>query len=151
VDYMSGRNCYRRLTRSLQAIGVSALLATGMTWAGSIYDHPIDTSIMAGMAAPECAQVRAMRAGSLLLATQPDGDICRSLFLYRIAFADAANSAPSYTTSIMQDRFGEFRQLIGYVCLLWLAVVGIAIALAYAIRAGYGRCRHIAYWMARIH
>ncbi|CAN7789970.1 hypothetical protein LJR034_009014 [Caballeronia sp. LjRoot34] len=41
----------------------------------------------------------------------------------------------------MQDRIGEFRQLVGYVCLLWLAVAGVVIGLTYAVRFGYQR-----YW-----
>lgn len=37
----------------------------------------------------------------------------------------------------MQDRVDEFRRLISHVWLLCLATVGIVVALAYAIRAGY--------------
>jgi hypothetical protein len=112
-----------------------------MTWAGSTYDHPIDRSILAGMEAPECAEVRAMRAGSLLLTGQPDNDVCRSVYLYRTTLHDAADDAPSYTASVMQDRISEFRQLVGYVCVMWLAVVGVVIGMTYAVRLGYQR-----YW-----
>lgn len=135
----SGRNRPRWWRVSVQAAVLSIALGIGVTWAGSTYDHPVDRSIMAGMAAPECAEVRTMRAGSLLLATQPDSDVCRSFFLYRTTFLDAADDARSYAASVIQDRIGEFRQLVGYVCLLWLAVVGIVFGVAYAVRLGYQR------------
>ena len=134
-----GRNRHPWWALSVQAAVLSVAIAIGMTWAGSIYDHPIDPSIMAGMAAPECAEVRAMRAGSLLPARQPDSDVCRSFYLYRTTFPDAADDLPSYTASVMQGRISEFRQLVGYVCLIWLAIVGIAIGVAYAVRLGYQR------------
>jgi hypothetical protein len=82
-----------------------------------------------------------MRAGSLLLTGQPDNEVCRSAYLYRTTFPDAADDAPSYAASVMQDRIGEFRQLVGYVCLLWLAVAGIVLGVAYAVRVGYQRHR----------
>jgi hypothetical protein len=126
---------------SIQAAILSVILAIGVTWAGSTYDHPVDRSILAGMAAPECAEVRAMRAGSLLLAIQPDSDVCRSFFLYRTTLPDAADDPRSYKAFIMQDRIGEFRQLVGYVFLLWLAVTGVAIGVAYVVRFGYRRYR----------
>ena len=132
------RNWYRVLIRLIQAAVLSAILATGVTWGGAIYDHPVDASIMAGMAAPECAIVGAMPAGSVLLAVQPDNDICRSYFLYRTSIPNSTNDANSYMRSVMQDRIDEFRQLIGYVWLLCLATVGIIVALAYVIRVGYG-------------
>lgn len=94
---------------------------------------------MAGMAAPECAEVRAMRAGSLLLTGQPDNDVCRSVYLYRTTFPDAADNAHLYAASVVQDRISEFRQLVGYVCLMWLAVVGVVIGMTYAVRFGYRR------------
>jgi hypothetical protein len=124
---------------SVHAAVLSVVIAIAMTWVGSAYDHPVDRSVMAGMAAPECAEVRTMRAGSLLLATQPDSDVCRSFFLYRTTFPDAADDARSYAASVIQDRIGEFRQLVGYVCLLWLAVMGIVFGVAYAVRLGYQR------------
>ncbi|MFM0080638.1 hypothetical protein P0D72_17420 [Paraburkholderia sediminicola] len=126
---------------SIQAGVLSVIIAIGMTWAGSNYDHPVDRSIMAGMAAPECAEVRAMRAGSLLLTGQPDNDACRSVYLYRTTFPDAADDAHSYAASVMRDRISEFRQLVGYVCLMWLTVVGVAIGMTYAVRLGYQRYR----------
>lgn len=137
----SRRNRYRWLVVSVNVVILMVIIAIGMTWAGSTYDHPIDRSIVVGMGAPECAEVRAMRAGSLLLARQPDSDICRSFFLYRTTFPDAADDLHSYMASVMQDRIGEFRQLVGYVCLLWLAVAGVVIGLTYAVRFGYQR-----YW-----
>lgn len=73
----------RRLTRWIQALALSALLAIGVTWIGAAVDHPVERAIVDGMAAPECAQVRAMPAGSLLSARQPDSAVCRSFFLYR--------------------------------------------------------------------
>jgi hypothetical protein len=118
----------------VQAAVLSVVLSIAVTWAGSSYDHPVDRSIVAGMAAPECAEVRAMRAGSLLLANLPDSDVCRSSFLYRATFSDAVDDPHSYMASVMQDRIGEFRQLVGYVCLLWIAVVGAVIGVAYAVR-----------------
>jgi hypothetical protein len=136
-----GRNRHRWWVVPLQAAVLSVIIAIGMTWAGSTYDHPVNRSIMAGMAAPECAEVRAMRAGSLLLARQPDSDVCRSVYLYRTTFPDAADDAHSYTASVMQDRISEFRQLVGYVCLMWLAVAGVVIGVTYAVRLGYQRYR----------
>lgn len=134
-----GRNRHRWWVVSLQATVLSVIAAVGMTWVGSIYDHPVDRSIMAGMAAPECAEVRAMRAGSLLLTGQPDNDVCRSVYLYRTMFPDAADDTHSYTVSVVQDRISEFRQLVGYVCLMWLAVAGVVIGMTYAVRLGYRR------------
>ena len=134
---MKHRNWYRVSIRLIQATVLSAILATGVTSGGAIYDHPIDASITAGMAAPECAVVRAMPAGSVLLAVQPDHDICRSYFLYRTASPNSTNDANSYMASVMQDRIDEFWQLFGYVWLLCLATVGIFVALAYAVRVGY--------------
>lgn len=136
---MRGRN--RWWVVSIQAAVLSVALVIGMTWAGSTYDHPLDQSIMAGMAAPECAEVRAMRAGSLLLTGQPDNEMCRSVYLYRTTTPDAADDVHSYTASVMQDRISEFRLLVGYVCLLWLSVVGVVIGVAYAVRLGYQRYR----------
>ncbi|XUW90472.1 hypothetical protein OH764_26225 [Burkholderia sp. M6-3] len=96
-----------------------ALFATCLTWIGSIYDHPIDDSIMTGMKTPECASVYAMPAGSVLSASQPDSDICLSFFLYRTTHSSPAANTDAYVVSIMQGRVAEFWQLIGYVLLLW--------------------------------
>ncbi|WP_144158143.1 hypothetical protein [Paraburkholderia sp. BCC1885] len=136
-----GQNRRRWWVVFVQAAVLSVMLAIGTTWAGSTYDHPMDRSIVTGMKAPECAEVRVMRAGSLLLARQPDSDVCRSFFLYRTTFPDAANDPHAYMASVMEDRIGEFRQLVGYVCLLWLAVAGVVIGVVYTVRFGYRR-----YW-----
>jgi hypothetical protein len=124
-----------------QAVALSVLLSISITWAGSIIDHPIDAAITAGMASPECAEVRAMAAGSLLSASLPNNDVCRSFFLYRATLSDATDDAGSYATSVMQDRIDEFWQLIGYVGVLSLAVVGTTFTLAAAARIAYRRRR----------
>jgi hypothetical protein len=95
MDRICKGNGYAWLRRLAQATALSALLATGITWAGSIADHPIDTAITVGMMSPECAEVRAMPAGSLLSASLPNNDVCRSFFLYRATFSDATNNAGS--------------------------------------------------------
>jgi len=141
-EYQHEPNRHRRWIRSFQFVALSGLLAAAVTWAGSVYDHPLDAAIMAGMAAPECAGVRKITAGSLLPARQPDDDICRSFFLYRTTFPDATDNERAYVTSITQDRTDEFRQLIGYASLLSLAAVGVALALALAFRSLHGRYRH---------
>ncbi|AIP35372.1 putative membrane protein [Paraburkholderia xenovorans LB400] len=135
---------HRRLIRAFRLVALSGLLAAAVTWAGSVYDHPLDPAIMAGMAAPECAGVRAIAAGSLRPASQPDDDICRSFFLYRTTFSDATDNARAYVDSIARDRADEFRQLIGYVFLLSLAGVGVAFAFAFAFRSVHGH-----YWHSR--
>ncbi|KGT02072.1 hypothetical protein JT30_5924 [Burkholderia pseudomallei] len=94
----------RRLIRWIQALALSALLAIGVTWIGAAVDHPVERAIVDGMAAPECAQVRAMPAGSLLSARQPDSAVCRSFFLYRAAYVDAASNAPGYSAAVMRAR-----------------------------------------------
>lgn len=133
---------HRRLIRSFQFLVLSGLAAVAITWAGSVYDHPLDPAIMAGMAAPECAGVRTIAAGSLRPASQPDDDICRSFFLYRTTFSDATDNARAYVDSITRDRADEFRELIGYVFLLSLAVAGVALAVALAFRSVHGRYWH---------
>jgi len=109
-----------QVLRWIQIAAFGALFAICLTWIGSIYDHPTDDSIVTGMASPECASVRAVSAGSILSASQPDSDICVSFFLYRTTHPGAAGNADSYVASIMQERVAEFWQLIGYVLLLWL-------------------------------
>ncbi|SOE96676.1 hypothetical protein SAMN05414139_09654 [Burkholderia sp. D7] len=144
MDRRCKGNRYPWLCRLAQATALSALLTIGITWAGSIVDHPIDTAITAGMTSPACAEVRAMAAGSLLSASLPNNDVCRSFFLYRATFSDAAADAGAYATSVMQDRIDEFWQLIGYVGVLSLAVVGTTFALATAARIAYRRKRRVA-------
>ncbi|WP_213767664.1 hypothetical protein [Caballeronia sp. dw_19] len=107
-----------------------------MTWAGSTYDHPIDRSIVVGMGAPECAEFARCKL-ALYFSQDSRTAIFAGPFLYRTTFPDAADDLHSYKASVMQDRIGEFRQLVGYVCLLWLAVAGVVIGLTYAVRFGY--------------
>jgi hypothetical protein len=139
MDRISKRNTHPWLTRFAQATALGAVLAIGITWAGSIADHPINTAITAGMSSPACAEVRAMAAGSLLSASMPNNDICRSFFLYRATFSDATNDTGTYAASVMQDRIDEFRHLIGYVAVLSLAVVWTTLMLATAARIAYRR------------
>lgn len=136
------RTRHRRWIRSFQFVALSALLVVAVTWTGSVYDYPLDTAVMAGMVAPECAGVRSVAAGSLLPARQPDDDICRSFFLYRTTSADATDNTRAYITSIGQDRTDEFTQLIGYVSLLSLMAVDAALALTLGFRAMHARYRH---------
>lgn len=144
MNRMCNRNRHRWLIRLAQVVALSVLLSISITWAGSTIDHPIDTAITAGMTSPECAEVRAMPAGSLLSAALPNNDVCRSFFLYRATFSDATDNAGSYEASVMQDRIDEFWQLIGYVGLLSFAAVGIAFTLAAAARIAYRRYRGVA-------
>ncbi|ONB77196.1 hypothetical protein AQ905_22880 [Burkholderia pseudomallei] len=119
----------RRLIRWIQALALSALLAIGVTWIGAAVDHPVERAIVDGMAAPECAQVRAMPAGSLLSARQPDSAVCRSFFLYRAAYVDAASNAPGYSAAVMRARVDEFWQLVGYVLALWFVFVCVVVGI----------------------
>jgi hypothetical protein len=80
-----------------------------------------------------------MAAGSLLSASLPNNDLCRSFFLYRATFSDATDDAGAYAASVMQDRIDEFRQLIGYVGVLSLVVVWTTLMLATAARIAYRR------------
>ncbi|TOY80451.1 hypothetical protein DIJ62_17825 [Burkholderia pseudomallei] len=124
----------RRLIRWIQALALSALLAIGVTWIGAAVDHPVERAIVDGMAAPECAQVRAMPAGSLLSARQPDSAVCRSFFLYRAAYVDAASNAPGYSAAVMRARVDEFWQLVGYVLALWFVVVCVVVGIVVVVR-----------------
>lgn len=124
----------RRLTRWIQALALSALLAIGVTWIGAAVDHPVERAIVDGMAAPECAQVRAMPAGSLLSARQPDSAVCRSFFLYRAAYVDAASNAPGYSAAVMRARVDEFWQLVGYVLALWFVFVCVVVGIVVVVR-----------------
>ncbi len=139
MDPISKRNTHPWLTRLAQATVLGAILAIGITWAGSIADHPIDTAITAGMTSPACAEVRAMAAGSLLSASLPNNDICRSFFLYRATFSDATNDTGTYAASVMQDRIDEFWQLVGYVAVPSLVVVWTTFMLAAAASGAYRR------------
>jgi hypothetical protein len=62
-------------------------------------------------------------------------------FLYRATFLDATNDTGTYAASVIQDRIDEFRQLIGYVTVLSLAVVWTTVMLATAARIAYRRRR----------
>jgi hypothetical protein len=139
MDCISKRNPHPWLIRFAQATALGAVLAIGITWADSIADHPIDTAITAGMTSPACAEVRTMAAGSLLSASLPNNDICRSFFLYRATFSDATDDAGAYAASVMQDRIEEFRHLIGYVAVLSLVVVWTTIMVATAASTAYHR------------
>jgi hypothetical protein len=139
MDRISKRDPHPWLIRFAQATALSAVLAIGITWAGSIADHPVDAAIMAGMTSPACAEVRARAAGSLLSAPLPNNDICRSFFLYHATFPDATDDAGAYAASVMQDRIDEFRELIGYVAVLSLVVVWTIFMLATAASIAYRR------------
>lgn len=139
MDLISKRNTHVWLTRFAQTTALSAVLAIGITWAGSIADHPIDTTIVPGMSSPACAEVRAMAAGSLLSVPLPNNDICRSFLLYRATFPDATDDAAAYAASVVQDRIDEFRQLIGYVAILSLAVVWTSLMLGATVRIAHRR------------
>ncbi|AOJ06555.1 hypothetical protein [Burkholderia mayonis] len=125
---------HRRLARWIHAVGLSVLFAIGVAWISAIVDHPVEQAIVDGMTASECAKVRAMPAGSLLSATQPDNAVCRSFFLYRAAYVDAASSAAGYSAAVMRARVDEFWQLVGYVLALWFVFVCIVVAIVLIVR-----------------
>ncbi|WP_043285458.1 hypothetical protein [Paraburkholderia oxyphila] len=117
--------------RCVRGAAMGLMLASLTTWLGAIYDYPVDAAVVAGMNAPECASVRALPAGSRLAASLPDSDSCLPFFLYRASFPNAADNAKSYQSWILQQRVGEFWQLIGYVLIVWfVALGGIAMATA---------------------
>jgi hypothetical protein len=117
----------RWLRRFIHGACVVLVLAIGTTWLGATYDFPVDAAVVAGMSEPQCAFVRALPAGGRLAAPLPDGDVCLPFFLYRASYANAADDAHAYRTWILQERLGEFWQLIGYVLALWfVAMCGIA-------------------------
>lgn len=138
-----GRPRRRRwLSRCIQGACMGLMLAIGTTWLGVSYDFPSDLAVVAGMNAPECASVRALPAGSRLAAPLPDSDVCLSFFVYRVSFPNAADDAQSYRTWVLQQRIGEFWQLIGYVLVLWFVAL-CAIALATVAVRRLARClRH---------
>ena len=132
----------RRLSRCIRGACAVLMLATGATWLGAIYDFRVDPAVVAGMNARECASVRALPAGSRLAAALPDSDVCLPFFMYRVTFPDAANDAKSYQMWVLQQRVGEFWQLIGYVLVLCFVVLG-GIALAtMAVTRLVRRLRH---------
>ncbi|WP_343676641.1 hypothetical protein [Paraburkholderia heleia] len=121
---------------------MALMLAIGTTWLGVSYDFPRDAAVVTGMNAPECASVRVLPAGSRLAASLPDSDVCLPFFMYRTSFPNAADDAQSYQTWVMQQRVGEFWQLIGYVLVLWLVALS-SIALGAVAARRLVRClRH---------
>ncbi|AHI68315.1 hypothetical protein [Burkholderia thailandensis] len=134
MEHGYGRRRRRRLVKWMQVLGLSALFAIGITWIGAAADHPVEQAIVDGMAAPECAAVRAMPAGSLLSARQPDSAVCRSFFLYRAAYVDAASSAQGYSAAVMRARVDEFWQLVGYVLALWFVFVCVVVGIVLVVR-----------------
>lgn len=132
----------QRWRKTWYAVFLSMLCATSMTWLIAIFDHPVDDAIVAGMMSPECAKVGRMPPGSVLFATLPDGEICRSFFLYRATAQNAASDAPAYQSMIMQERVGEFWRMIGYVLLLWLMVTAVVAGFAGLIRRLFARRSH---------
>ena len=128
--------------RCFRGAFICLLLAVGATWIGTSYDFPVDTRIVAGMNAPECAPVRALPAGSRLAAALPDSDRCIAFFMYRTSFPNAANDAASYRTWVMQQRVGEFWQLFGYVLILWFAILCIVAISAATVKGLVRRLRH---------
>ncbi|WP_114811632.1 hypothetical protein [Paraburkholderia kururiensis] len=130
----SGARRRRRTARWVHALVSSFALAIAVTWLGATYDHPVDAAIVAGMNAPECASVGAIPAGSLLAAREPESAVCRSFFLYRVSFADAAHDAPSYQARVLQQRVDEFWLLVGYVLALWFVVVCLIAGAALVLR-----------------
>jgi hypothetical protein len=131
----------RWLRRCIHGACMGLILAIGVTWLGAICDFPVDAAVVAGMNAPECASVRAMPAGLRLAASLPDSDLCLPFFVYRASFPNAADDAQSYQTWVLQQRVGEFWQLIGYVLVLWFVVLcGIALG-TMAVRRWVRRLR----------
>ena len=141
MDKAARPDRHRWLRRCIHGARACLMLAIGTTWLGAIYDLPLDAGVVAGMNAPECAPVRALPAGSRLDAALPESDRCLAFFMYRTSFPNAADDAASYQTWVLQQRVGEFWQLIGYVLVLWfvmLCIVAIAVA---AIKALVRRMR----------
>jgi hypothetical protein len=93
-----------------------------VTWLGTAYDNPLNPAILEGMATPRCSEVRAVQPGSLLSAQLPSNDICRSFFLYRATYQNAAADEHGYRVAIAQDRADEFWQLVGYAMLLCISI-----------------------------
>ncbi|AMV47741.1 hypothetical protein [Paraburkholderia caribensis] len=121
-------------TRWAFAIAVSTLLAIAATWLSAIVDHPINTAIVTEMMSPECRKVGRIVPGSVLFASPPDDDICRSYFLYRATDHNAASDVTSYTSFVLHERVAEFRKRIGYVFLLGLFASGVIVGGAALLR-----------------
>lgn len=123
-------------------MGLSLLCAIAATWFVAIHDHPLDEAIVAGMTSPECAGISRIPAGSVLFAALPDGDICRSYFLYRSTQPYAANDLNSYGKLVMQARVAEFWKLMAYVLVLWALGVALVIGGALMVRRFFTRDLH---------
>ncbi|MEM5371414.1 hypothetical protein V4C53_36015 [Paraburkholderia azotifigens] len=119
------------------------MLAIGTTWLGVMHEFPLDSGVLAGMNASECAPVRALPAGSQLAAALPKSDRCLSFFMYRVSFPDAAEDAASYQTWVLQRRVSEFWQLIGYVLAMCFVILCICAAAAVAVKALVRHMRHL--------
>ena len=128
-----------RLMNWSGAVGMSLLLAMAATWFAAIHDYPVDEAIVAGMTSPECRAISRIPAGSVLFATLPDSDICRSYFLYRSTQPYAANDAPSYVNLVMQSRVAEFWRLIVYVLMLWVFAIAVVLGGVCMIRRFFTR------------
>ncbi|HTH60126.1 MAG TPA: hypothetical protein VL689_08200 [Paraburkholderia sp.] len=123
------RHVRRWTVNAVRVACVATLVSMAATWAGAIYDHPVDDEIVAGMQSPDCTAVRTMKPGSLLTSTLPDDGICRALFLYRGSFANAPDNEEAYRDAVAQSRLDEFQQLLAYVWLLVTVVAGAGYAL----------------------
>lgn len=122
------------LGRCVRGACVGLMLAAGTTWLGVRYDFPVDEAVVAGMDAPECASVRTLPSGSLLVVALPENHRCWPFFLYRMSFADAPSDAASYEAWTLHQRVAEFWRLIGYVLALWWAALGAAALIVLAVR-----------------
>jgi hypothetical protein len=125
------RHAHRWAVDAVRVTCVATLVAILATWAGAIYDHPVDDGIIAGMQSADCTAVRTMKPGSLLTSTLPDEGICLAFFLYRGNFANAPDNEDAYRDAVARSRLDEFQQLLGYV---WLLVMVLAAA-GYALFA----------------
>lgn len=132
-----------RLTRPcwVRAAVLSLLILTGVAWLMAIDGHPVDRAVLAGMSDPACAAVHEVRAGSLLMAQQPDSEVCRSYFIYRSGAVDAADDPYAYRLDVMHQRVEAFWQIFAFVLVLWGATIGVAAGGLLAIRYWTGRAR----------
>ncbi|MEM5372753.1 hypothetical protein V4C53_43030 [Paraburkholderia azotifigens] len=143
MDKAGRPDWHRWVSRCIRVACVSTILAIGTTWLGVIYDFSLDSSVVTGMNAPECAPVRALPAGSQLAAALPQSDRCLAFFMYRVSFPDAADDAASYETWVLQRRVSEFWQLIRYVLAMWFVILCICATAAVALKALVRRMRHL--------
>lgn len=132
----------RWLSRCFHVACVALMLAIGMTWLGAAYDFPVDAAVVAGMNAPQCASVRALAAGARLAAPMSDSDACLPFYLYRASYTNAADDAHGYRTWVLQQRLGEFWQLIGYMLALWFVALSCVAIGAMVVGRLVRRLRH---------